>query len=222
MQLGLVVMGMGLIVVTMIKARSLSGWKGKDDEHSPHQGLHDFLRDWDRIQSAQPNEPSSEEQMHVHDHITGEKAISIKDDLSDRSDHHEHSESERERLIREGLILSVPKHASVEEVYHNVELPRIREAHKAGDKTVISEALKDPLELKARDLKFHELLAADVYFSFLTRTVVYFVAVSLLLPAIVPFFSLLSIGVQALVDYYYNQPDVQGDAVLFDVGDQLL
>jgi len=222
MQLGLIVMGMGLIGVTMIKARSLSGWRGKVDEQSPHQGLHDFLRDWDRIQSAQPNEPFSDEQMHVHDHITGEKAISIKDDLSDRSDHHEHSESERERLIREGLILSVPKHASVEEVYHNVELPRIREAHKAGDQTVISEALKDPLELKARDLKFHELLAADVYFSFLTRTVVYFVVVSLLLPAIVPFFSLLSIGIQALVDYYYNQPDVQGDAAIFDVGDQLL
>ena len=54
------------------------------------------------------------------------------------------------------------------------------------------------------------------------RTVVYFVAVSLLLPAIVPFFSLLSIGIQALVDYYYNQPDVQGDAAIFDVGDQLL
>jgi len=207
----------------MIKARSLSGWKGKVDEQSPHQGLHDFLRDWDRIQSAQPNEPSSDEQMlDHHDHIIGEKAISNKDDLSDRSDHHEHSESERERLIREGLILSVPKHASVEEVYHNVELPRIREAYRAGDQTVISEALKDPLELKARDLKFHELLAADVYFSFLTRTVVYFVAVSLLLPAIVPFFSLLGIGVQAIVDYYYNQPDVQGDAVIFDIGDQLL
>ena len=54
------------------------------------------------------------------------------------------------------------------------------------------------------------------------RTVVYFVAVSLLLPAIVPFFSLLSIGIQALVDYYYNQPDVQGDAVIFDNGDQFL
>ena len=171
MQLGLVVMGMGLIGVTMINSRSLSGWRGKVDEQSPHQGLHDFLRDWDRVQSAQPNGPSSDKQMHDHDHILGEKAISIKDNLSDRSDHHEHSESERERLIREGLILSVPKHASVEEVYHNVELPRIREAHKAGDQTVISEALKDPLELKARDLKFHELLAADVYFSFLTRLV---------------------------------------------------
>ena len=56
----------------------------------------------------------------------------------------------------------------------------------------------------------------------LTRTVVYFVVVSLLLPAIVPFFSLLSIGIQALVDSYYNQPDVQGDAAIFDVGDQLL
>ena len=51
---------------------------------------------------------------------------------------------------------------------------------------------------------------------------VYFVAVSLLLPAIVPFFSLLSIGLLALVDYYYYQPDVQGDAVIFDDGDQFL
>merc|ERR1719305_727045 len=96
-------------------------------------------------------------------------------------------------------IVPVHKHASVEEVYHSEELPRIKEAYEAGDQGVISKALQDPLELKANDLKFHELLAADVYFSFLTRTVVYFVAVSLILPAIIPIISLLGVGLQALV-----------------------
>jgi len=185
MLFGLFVIRLGLIGFSM--ARTMPGGKifSKDEIPSVAKSVEEFLRDWSSGQSPDSNELSG-----------------IKNDFKDRSDDHSHSKSERENLIRQGIILPVHKHASVEEVYHTEELPRIRKAYESGDQVVISEALLDPLELKARDLKFHELLAADVYFSFLTRTVVYFVVVSLLLPAVIPIISLLGIGLQAMVQAF--------------------
>jgi len=177
-------------------ARIVPGGKifSKDEIPSVAKSVEEFLKDWTGGQSPESNEISGDGRPLLQD-----RNVNMKDDFKDRSDDHSHLKSERENLIRQGIILPVHKHASVEEVYHTEELPRIREAYDSGDQVVISEALLDPLELKARDLKFHELLAADIYFSFLTRTVVYFVVVSLLLPAIIPIISLLGIGLQAMV-----------------------
>ena len=155
-------MSIGLIGFSV--ARIVPGGKifSKDEIPSVAKSVEDFLRDWTRGQSPESNDMSGIRRPP-------DPSVDIKNDFKDRSDDHSHSKSEREKLIRQGVILPVHKHASVEEVYHTEELPRIREGYESGDQVVISEALLDPLELKARDLKFHELLAADVYFSFLTR-----------------------------------------------------
>ena len=157
-------MGLGLIKLSM--GRIVPGGVDYSEDEIPSvaKSVEDFLRDWTRGRSPDLNEPPGGERQHLQD-----PSVHLKDDIKDRSDYHEHSKSEREKLIRQGIILPVHKHASVEEVYHTEQLPRIKEAYEAGDQSVISEALRDPLELKANDLKFHELLAADVYFSFLTR-----------------------------------------------------
>ena len=162
MLFGLFVMVPGLIGFSM--ARLVPGGKvfSKDEIPSVAKSVEDFLRDWTRGQTPESNDMSGIKRPQ-------DPSVDIKNDLKDGSDDHSHSKSEREKLIRQGVILPVHKHASVEEVYHTEELPRIRDAYESGDQVVISEALLDPLELKARDLKFHELLAADVYFSFLTR-----------------------------------------------------
>ena len=154
-------MPFGLLVISLgfSMARTVPG--GKDETPSVAKSVEDFLRDWTR---GQFNEPPVVGGPHLQD-----PNADMMDDFKDRSDDHKHLKSEREHLISRGIILPVHKHASVEEVYHSEELPRIKEAYEAGDQGVISEALQDPLELKAKDLKFHELLAADVYFSFLTR-----------------------------------------------------
>ena len=154
-------MGPGLIGFSM--ARIVPGGKifSKDEIPSVAKSVEEFLRDWTGGQVPESNKISGDGRPHLQDPSV--------DDFKDRSDDHSHSKSERENLIHQGIILPVRKHASVEEVYHTEELPRIRESYESRDQVVISEALLDPLELKARDLKFHELLAADIYFSFLTR-----------------------------------------------------
>lgn len=165
MLLRLLVMGWGLM--GLIEAGILPGGKDYSNNKFPSvaKDLEEFLRDWTGGQHSNLNKPT-----RLHDpNIVDTGIVLEKDDFQDRSDDHKHSKSEREKLIRQGIILPVPKHASVEEVYHSEELPRIIQAYNAGDHEVISEAVRDPLELKANNLKFHELLAADVYFSFLTR-----------------------------------------------------
>ncbi len=57
-----------------------------------------------------------------------------------------------------------------------------------------------PFILRPRVLKYSDLLAADVYFSFLTRCVLYFVTISLLLPAVIPLFSLLVLALETVVE----------------------
>ena len=158
MLLGLLVIGLGF---TMARRVPGGGNYSKEEIPSVAKSVEDFLRVWTR---GQLDEKPGDERLHLED-----PGANMEDGFEDRSDHHKHSKSERENLIRQGIILPVHKYASVEEVYHKEELPRIKEAYAAGDQGVISEALQDPLELKASDLKFHELLAADVYFSFLTR-----------------------------------------------------
>ena len=165
MLLRLLVMGWGLM--GLIEAGILPGGKDYSNNKFPSvaKDIEEFLRDWTGGQHSNLNKPT-----RLHDpNIVDTGIVLEKDDFQDRSDDHKHSKSEREKLIRQGIILPVPKHASVEEVYHSEELPRIIQAYNAGDHEVISEAVRDPLELKANNLKFHELLAADVYFSFLTR-----------------------------------------------------
>jgi hypothetical protein len=99
----------------------------------------------------------------------------------DRSDH------VRTELVARGVLLPVHHLDTLEEVHH-------REHHRDPADP------EDPFVLRPTDLKFNALLAADVYFSFLTRVVLYFVMISLLLPAIIPLFSLLVLAIEAVVD----------------------
>ena len=60
---------------------------------------------------------------------------------------------------------------------------------------------EDPFLLLPARRKFHELLAADLFFNLLTKFALYSVLAALLVPAALPFFHLLVTGAQLLIQY---------------------
>ena len=109
----------------------------------------------------------------------------------------------RQNLINRGVLVPSENRDSLEEIYVREHLPKVVEILKEGSRSEVQEVIeqgrKDPFSLQSKDLKFSELLAADAYFSFLTRTVIYFVTISLILPAIIPLFSLLVLPLQFIL-----------------------
>ena len=109
----------------------------------------------------------------------------------------------RQNLINRGVLVPSEKRDSLEEIYEREHLPKVVEVLKEGSRSEVQEVIEqgreDPFSLQSKDLKFSELLAADAYFSFLTRTVIYFVTISLILPAIIPLISLLVLPLQFIL-----------------------
>ena len=60
---------------------------------------------------------------------------------------------------------------------------------------------EDPFLLLPARRKYHELLAADLFFNLLTKFALYSVLAALLVPAVLPFFHLLVTGAQLLIQY---------------------
>ena len=60
-----------------------------------------------------------------------------------------------------------------------------------AESCLIEETKKDPFALLPQVSKYHELLGADLFFAFITRLMIYFVTISLALPALIPILEIL-------------------------------
>ena len=65
----------------------------------------------------------------------------------------------------------------------------------------MTEIKDDSFILELKDVKYSDLLAADAYFSFLTRIVIYFVGISILLPTIIPIFNIATLVIQHIMNW---------------------
>jgi len=87
--------------------------------------------------------------------------------------------------------------------YHEVWREEFLAVLDSGDQDRLKKMLwslgEDPLSIKAKDLKHSQLLAADLYFHFLVRNVIYFVSISLLLPLVIPVFDIAATVLQTLL-----------------------
>ena len=85
---------------------------------------------------------------------------------------------------------------SLQDVYNRERLPRISHVLTSGHADDINEVLKeaqeDPFTITPYDLKFKQIIFYDLYISFQTQSVLFFIFLALLLPALIPF---LEIGI---------------------------
>jgi len=175
------------------------GEEGEGGGQTFAQNIQGFLEDWGWEVGGEGHQGGGQdtEDGGVKVEDLGEDYLKGRSDQVDRGDvgreelekegtilplHHHRG---REELEEEGTILAVHPHATLEEVYRSHYNHRVEEGRREEEE-------EDPFILQGRDLKFHELLAADIYFNFLTRTVLYFVGLSLCLPAVLPLLSLLT------------------------------
>merc|ERR1719341_1085233 len=89
----------------------------------------------------------------------------------------------------EGTILPVEHRGeSLQDIYIRERLPEVQRVIASGDQDAIARLIAenedDPFTILPKKLKYHELLAADLYFSFLTKMVTWFVMISLILPVL--------------------------------------
>jgi len=99
----------------------------------------------------------------------------------------------------------VDRDETLKDIYLRERMPKIQETLASGDQEAIAKLIAenkdDPFTVLPKQLKYYELLAADLYFSFLTKMVTWFVMISLLLPALVPLFTILSLGAEIAAIY---------------------
>ena len=110
------------------------------------------------------------------------------------------NESESEKMSEERqdftgengqFFLPVDDAYSVKDVYSQERLPRISQILSSGDAgsidQLMEEANEDPFRILPFDMKYSDLIHADLYFGFATKMLMYFVFLSLVLPAMIPF-----------------------------------
>jgi len=100
-----------------------------------------------------------------------------------------------------GLSLPiVDRKETLQDIYIREKIPEIQKVIASGDPNeiarIIAESNDDPFTVLPNNLKYSDLLAADLFFSFLTKMVTWFVLISLLLPTLVPMFTFLSLGAE--------------------------
>jgi len=100
-----------------------------------------------------------------------------------------------------GMVLPIQhRKETLQDIYVREKLPEIQRIIASGDEReiarIIAESEEDPFTILPNNLKYSQLLAADLFFSFLTKMVTWFVMISLLLPALVPAFTILSLGAE--------------------------
>jgi len=117
------------------------------------------------------------------------------DEFTSRSDIHEDHIEERSDVLaaRGDSLISAKESPGIEVVLRQELLDALDSTDEGRDlriRNIIGSLRDDPLILKAKNLKFSQLVAADIYFHFLVRNVIYFVSLSLLLPLVVPLFDI--------------------------------
>jgi len=84
---------------------------------------------------------------------------------------------------------------SLQDIFKRERLPAMQKIIASGDKDEIkklmAEANKDPFSLLSTNMKYHELLASDMFFNFVTDVVTWFLVISLLLPAVIPMLTIM-------------------------------
>jgi hypothetical protein len=93
-------------------------------------------------------------------------------------------------------FLPVDDADSLQDVYNRERLPRISQVLTSGHADDINEVLKeaqeDPFTITPYDLKFEQIILYDLYIGFQIQSVLFFIFLALLLPAMIPF---LEIGI---------------------------
>merc|ERR1712034_185238 len=83
------------------------------------------------------------------------------------------------------FILETEDTDTLQDIYNRERMPRISKILSSGDAEkidkLIAETKKDPFAILPQEVKYHELLGADLFFAFVTRLMLYFVIVSLAL-----------------------------------------
>jgi len=113
-----------------------------------------------------------------------------------------------------GLSLPIShRKETLQDIYIRERLPEIQKVIASGNPDeiarIIAESNDDPFTVLPNNLKYSDLLAADLFFSFLTKMVTWFVLISLLLPALVPMFTFLSLGAELAALWLIPDPSQQ-------------
>jgi len=111
------------------------------------------------------------------------------------------------------FILPANEEDTLQDIYKRERLPRISQILSSGDadsiNKLIEETNEDPFTILPQELKYHELLGADLFFAFITRLMLYFVFVSLALPAMIPVLELFLVLVEEAILWWLGDvPDV--------------
>ena len=123
-----------------------------------------------------------------------EEAI-VEDEIENENETTESQAQDRSSVDNNLFILEADDADSLQDIYNRERMPRISKIMSSGDAEKIDELIeetkKDPFALLPQVSKYHELLGADLFFAFITRLMIYFVIISLALPALIPILEIL-------------------------------
>merc|ERR1712029_427140 len=115
-----------------------------------------------------------------------EVSIEDENDDPDEFEDHENSQNQKSNLF----VLETKDDDTLQDIYIRERMPRISEILTSGDaqkiNTLIEETKRDPFAILPQTLKYHQLLGSDLFLTFMTRLMIYFIIVSLSLPIAIP------------------------------------
>ena len=150
-----------------------------------------------KYQSDVINHQDDEDEVSVE--TVDEESVSINDKTIDEVNHYlkesmfksgpESHAQDRSAPTRNLNIVSVNIDDSIQDIYNREELPRVSRILSSGNASMIDKLIQDtkndPFAIVSRDIKYHELLGADLIFAFLYKVMIYFIGSALALPAVI-------------------------------------